>query len=367
MTPRLLLLCLFALAYCTCVRAQCSDLSVRIEMTSDYGGYDVSCPFVTDGEAIARVSPPGGGYTYAWSSGGTERTLGGMSSNLRYWVRVTRTSDGCTATDTLQPVAPPPVQAEIELPSTACPVPNPMGRVANISGGTPPYRVTLRTSTGQFIREVGTSSFPITDRATTAFIDDAYNCGIDFRIEYLPDTPELDLGIERNVVLSPGDTLYFDPATNLENATYTIRPGDGTAYTAPFAFVPPQSGEYRIKASDGECSAERIFGVALRSFNSVFIPSAFSPNGDETNDVFKAYLTPFVDEVSGFTVYDRWGGVVYSWAGTRVPGGREPVWGWDGTDGNGRALAEGTYLYRLGVRYADGRGEVLAGAVLLVR
>lgn len=44
---------------------------------------------------------------------------------------------------------------------------------------------------------------------------------------------------------------------------------------------------------------------------NVFIPNAFSPNGDGLNDAFKMTTTAAV-ELNYFRVYDRWGNRVWA-------------------------------------------------------
>ncbi|MEM7036449.1 MAG: T9SS type B sorting domain-containing protein [Bacteroidota bacterium] len=43
----------------------------------------------------------------------------------------------------------------------------------------------------------------------------------------------------------------------------------------------------------------------------VFAPTAFSPNGDGNNDIYRFYVGPTVEEVSLIRIFDRWGNMVY--------------------------------------------------------
>ena len=54
----------------------------------------------------------------------------------------------------------------------------------------------------------------------------------------------------------------------------------------------------------------------------VYIPNAFSPNGDGRNDVFKVYGYGF--EVKEMLIFDRWGGIIhkgYPWSGENADSG----------------------------------------------
>ena len=70
---------------------------------------------------------------------------------------------------------------------------------------------------------------------------------------------------------------------------------------------------------------------------SIFVPNAFSPNGDGLNDVFK----PQVGEIMpvSFGIYTRWGQRIAE----LDPGSPE----WDGKDSQGALLSPGVYIWML--------------------
>ena len=58
---------------------------------------------------------------------------------------------------------------------------------------------------------------------------------------------------------------------------------------------------------------------------SIFIPSSFTPNADDKNEVFK----PVINAAQSYImkIYDRWGGIIYQaenqgWDGKNVPSGQ---------------------------------------------
>ena len=69
----------------------------------------------------------------------------------------------------------------------------------------------------------------------------------------------------------------------------------------------------------------------------VFVPNAFSPNGDGLNDVFQPEVG--VAKPSAFEIYSRWGQQIVQ----LDPG--NPVW--DGRDMKGRLLEPGIYIWRM--------------------
>jgi gliding motility-associated-like protein len=90
----------------------------------------------------------------------------------------------------------------------------------------------------------------------------------------------------------------------------------------------------------------------------VFLPNAFSPNGDGKNDVFR--VLP-VEEGTPFTrleVYDRWGQLVF--AGDNLPF-------WDGRGLDGKPLDAGTYTYKAFILVPDEGLLAHTGVVHIVR
>jgi len=73
-----------------------------------------------------------------------------------------------------------------------------------------------------------------------------------------------------------------------------------------------------------------------------FVPNAFTPNGDNLNDIFKVYGEGFKQgyEIKEFRIeiFDRWGGLVFS--------SRSSDFEWDGTK-NGKRVMNGPYIYKI--------------------
>jgi len=74
-------------------------------------------------------------------------------------------------------------------------------------------------------------------------------------------------------------------------------------------------------------------------------PNVFSPNGDNSNDVWQFTVINNVEEVE-ITIVNRWGNVVYEQTAT-LPS-------WDGKIENGNAAAEGVYFFRYAAKGLDG-------------
>lgn len=102
-----------------------------------------------------------------------------------------------------------------------------------------------------------------------------------------------------------------------------------------------------------ESVADTLFYYSPVDFADVFIPNAFTPNGDGVNDRFEI----IGEEADCFTemyIFDRWGNLIHK---TYSPA----LW-WDGSYQN-RPASEGVYVYLL----RSERGFERAGTVTLLR
>lgn len=135
-----------------------------------------------------------------------------------------------------------------------------------------------------------------------------------------------------------------------------INVGNQTSYTLDLTSATTQQVRYQVTARSarGVSSFSNIVSLSLAM--RLYVPDAFSPNGDGLNDRFTAqglFLQTF-----RMTVFNRWGAPVF-----RTDSADE---GWDGTF-NGQPLEQGTYVYAIDV--SDFRGETFTkrGSFLLLR
>lgn len=77
--------------------------------------------------------------------------------------------------------------------------------------------------------------------------------------------------------------------------------------------------------------------ISLRIFSKpdIFVPGAFSPNNDGTNDIFKP-IPIAIKEITVFAIFDRYGNKIFET--------HELNKGWDGTY-NGSKQQSGTYVW----------------------
>ncbi len=88
----------------------------------------------------------------------------------------------------------------------------------------------------------------------------------------------------------------------------------------------------------------------------MFIPNAFSPNGDNFNDVLYVRGKCLVNFT--FQVFNRWGEKVFETSDQKT--------GWDGTQ-NGQQLNTGVFVYKLEGTTYDGKSFIQKGNITLLR
>eukprot|EP01012_Entosiphon_sulcatum_P012354 TRINITY_DN1771_c0_g1_i3.p1 TRINITY_DN1771_c0_g1~~TRINITY_DN1771_c0_g1_i3.p1 ORF type:complete len:1088 (-),score=68.61 TRINITY_DN1771_c0_g1_i3:25-3210(-) len=145
-----------------------------------------------------------------------------------------------------------------------------------------------------------------------------------------------------------GARLYnWSPVASLNNPNISY----------PIA-TPTESTMYVVAgiASNGCRSFDTVrVGVDYRS--NLIVPTAFSPNADGKNDMFRV-SNMTVQRYVEFRVYNRWGQEVYN--------GTDGRKGWDGM-WKGVPQEIGNYQYLIRVAYPDGYVETYKGDVTLVR
>lgn len=106
------------------------------------------------------------------------------------------------------------------------------------------------------------------------------------------------------------------------------------------------------------CSDTASVTIKVIVGDTALVPSAFTPNGDGLNDIFRI-INPKNRKLVEFNVFNRWGQVVYhnEWNITQ---------GWDGTF-NGVPQDMGVYNYIVILSSPDGGDVVYKGDVMLVR
>lgn len=143
---------------------------------------------------------------------------------------------------------------------------------------------------------------------------------------------------------------------------YTWTPNDGSLSNPninnPVA-TPSVTTTYAVVAFDSlGCRNIDSVTIEVESEDGVFIPSAFTPDGDGLNDLFRVARKGSYTLLE-MNVYDRWGQRVYHHEG-------DDRSGWDGTF-NGQPAIMGTYYYVCILSDRNRMEKAVKGDVTLIR
>ena len=144
--------------------------------------------------------------------------------------------------------------------------------------------------------------------------------------------------------------------------TYYWTPNNGTLdnpnINNPVATPTDTMTVYRVVGSTlYGCKDTAYITVRVDQFTTDNIPTAFTPNGDGTNDVFRVAGLRF-QKLVDFRIYNRWGLEVFTTS--------DPKQGWDGTY-QGEPQDMGVYNYQVIISYPDSKQKGYKGTVTLIR
>jgi len=162
-----------------------------------------------------------------------------------------------------------------------------------------------------------------------------------------------------DTIIVKGESIQFNatggtgytwiPAANLSNTTI-YNPVGYYSDTGLYTYYVQVQSEYG-------CTGYDTINVTVVNQAAFFVPTAFTPNGDRRNDLFRPVAVGYRDLVY-FMVYNRFGQQVYY--STTLDAG------WNGTFNN-KVADVGTYFWQ--IRYTDrfGKEGYLKGDVTLIR
>ncbi len=321
----------------------------------------VSCYNTPTGSATVSVQGATGAVTYQWNSTPAQSTA--TASNLPagpYGVTVTDAT-GCSATATVNVANAPEFIATVAGVDPRCFDTTDGSVTVSATGGTGvitytwSHSNTLNTSDATGLNQ---GSYSVT-------VTDANNCSVTLN-ETLTSPSQLFVSLTASA-----DTVKFGESVQLE-----ATPGSGVIGTPIYEWTPsenlscvecadPEAGPlteavqvFTVRIADDQgCDAEAQVRVIVDLYDRVlYVPNAFTPNGDGLNDVFQVYGYGF-DEVL-FQVFDRWGEKMFETT--------DPTVGWDGTF-KGTAMPPGVYVFQVKAMYLDGQEGYKKGSVTILK
>lgn len=306
-------------------------------------------------------------YTFTWNTGiqqvdTANSRLGNLNAG-NYNVTITDQNGCVIVLDTL--LLDPAQLSAIATSSTLRCYGDETGTVSvAVNGGTPPYAYSLN---GGALQNSGTFD-GLSAGSYAVVVTDANGCQFTTQTQIAQaDSVVLQVPDDQSIRYGETVPLYVRLLINAPtNPVITWTPSTGLNCDSCFQLMaqPSSSTLYTVSVTGDEgCLSTSNVYIEVDEDRGVFVPNAFSPNGDRTNDVFMLYSSGSVEVIEEFMVFDRWGELVCQHKNVRP---NYPAFGWDGSF-LGKPMNVGVFVYYIKVRYFDGSIEILKGDVTLIR
>lgn len=153
------------------------------------------------------------------------------------------------------------------------------------------------------------------------------------------------------------EVIYYE-GDNLNNPLVTRRVSASTYSHAISASSFTNMGTFVVKAvsDDGRESFSNPVTFAIKG--SLYLPTAFTPNGDQHNDTFSVK-----GSLGGIRTFHM---EIFSSSGQKIADITDPLKGWDGRLPNGDPALFGSYLYILKAEMANGQAVNKNGSFVLL-
>ncbi|MBN8701837.1 MAG: gliding motility-associated C-terminal domain-containing protein [Bacteroidetes bacterium] len=287
-----------------------------------------------------------GGTNYLWNNGSSNTSITvSPLANAVYTVSVSNGS--CTSVDSVLINVLPMPTISLSPNQTIC---SSQAITLTASGGT-----TYLWSTGET-----TTSIVVSPATTSIYSASVYNsnCITSGSVTIVISQPIADAGVD--ITLTEGESATLNATGGISYNWIPIS-NSSCANCQTTVVTPSVSTMYYVTVTDAYgCSAmDSVFILidASCSKQALFVPNAFSPNGDGQNDVLKIYGTACVKKLL-FTIYNRWG--------EKIIETEDINFEWDGVLKNKNADT-GVYVYKLISTTTKNQNVSVSGNITLVR
>lgn len=209
-----------------------------------------------------------------------------------------------------------------------------------------PLQTTASSTTGDSLIGVPPGAYKV-------YIRNADGCGKNVIVK-VDEIPLPEVGLPGDTTLCIGMPLLIKTSVQT-GVNYLWNTGDTTC-----CITVTQPGEYTVKAINNCGSVQDGIRIDYVKCNyCLFVPNAFSPNGDGKNDKFNILETCLIDKYK-LEIFNRWGELVFTTLSTSKS--------WDGTY-NGKDAEGGVYYYYIIAKLRDTSREELhlKGDITLIR
>ncbi|MFK8009790.1 MAG: gliding motility-associated C-terminal domain-containing protein [Saprospiraceae bacterium] len=333
------------------------------------GNYEFDC--IQTVKMLEGDASQGPEFTYLWTTDDGNITVGSTSLQPivdafgTYVLTVTNQINGCTATSeaVVTQDLDVPQNVELEIISPLC-----FGdyngsiEVLEVIGGEAPYLYSIDGN--NFTAYPLFSNLPAGNYLIS--IKDASGCEWNSMFEIVaPVEVMVDLG--EDLFLELGESTVLQAMTNistfdLDSVSWMNIDSLDCENCLEQEVAPLFTSGYGVfLMNENGCVTEDEVIVYVNNKRRIFIPNAFSPNGDGQNDVFMIYGGLGVEEIEDFQIFSRWGDLVFEKNNFQP---NDPMMGWDGFF-NGEKMNPAVFVFFAKIRYANGETEIVKGDLFL--
>jgi gliding motility-associated-like protein len=326
------------------------------------GSTNTTCGYA-NGSASASASGNNPPFNYNWSNSQAGATLANVTAGI-YNVIVTDAS-GCSASNSITITDTPAPTATISSQNEVC---NQLNGTATVNaiGGLGNY--TYLWSDGQ----TSSTSIGLTQGSYSVTVSDS-QCSVSTSVNVM-EIPGPIAGFSEHpniLTVMEGPVTFTDNSTgNVVNWVWNFGDGTATGSGSSTSHPYPAVGTYlvtMIVTDNNGCKDTITDTVKVKDIFTFYIPSAFTPNGDDKNELF--YPSGVNVDPNNFSmmIFDRWGNLVFN-TNKWYPAVNHGE-GWNGTLNNGGSkdkVVMDVYVYRIRVKEIDGPKHEYIGRITLV-
>jgi gliding motility-associated-like protein len=181
------------------------------------------------------------------------------------------------------------------------------------------------------------------------------------------EVPVADFNAEPQAATIDNPTIKFTEQVNIPYDLVEWDFGDSTSissednphhtYGAPGSYMVVMYTE-----TDHGCWDRDTLEIGIAEDIKIFVPNAFSPNGDGLNDCFSiGGTTGDIIDFFRIIIFNRWGKQIFD---SLI---NDPQCIWDGKDQDGRVVPADTYVFRIFGQNMRGAKKVYEGMVMIVK
>lgn len=351
----------------SCTASAITSTTEPAELSAVLASTPVTCTYSTDGTISTTMINGLAPFVYdlLWSntlqqSNGTG-SFGNLAANT-YTVKVTDVTN-CTTTSTITILPPYPDEFTYTVDSTSC-----FGSDYNdggvhiqvISTINQPYYFAIDNGGNQISPDFSFLSAGVHQ----LHLINKNSCITDTSVFVPQPTQGIATALPLDSTIQLGEQITLSGILSGYNSNailgYQWQPSEGLSCTDcpnPVMQGYVTNTYYLTITYHNGCTATAATKIIVEGLPPVFVPNAFSPNGDGNNDVFMVYGESILNVM--LTVYNRWGEKIFDSQNERFAG-------WDGTY-KGVLQNPGVFTYVADVTYLNGKKAQHKGTVTLLK